>query len=542
MSQPLISPPAPAPGAMAPAPAAPAPKDNAPDGAFQKALGAATSQQASAKDASKTSSSRVTKTGKGKDGRSKEGPNKPVKGQDPVAATLVMSQIVPIPQQAQQPAPGAGAAAGVSDSPQNTGPVQALAQMAPGAAVPDAENGPLAQAVGSQTLPHTTAPAAPVAPVTAAAPIGNPADPKVLTASADTPTPQPVTVPPALAPQGHAETAIANQAVPTDAFSSQQGAVAAQSLTSQTPGATAPSSLIPAGQTPTAAASVQISAHVVQAAPAPVASAANPASSPQGAAQPQAPGAPEPMAMGQPQSGGGQSASGDTNQQGQSNEGRLPGAQFQIAGQARTASARPVPDELRAVVAHAPTATSAPLPDSASAAAAGASQAAAPAVRTSAPPLASAQPLAPDYPVTAHVVEQVANAVGQSAARGVSAITVRLDPPDLGTLHVKLSLAGGELTAQVRADLPDTHQFIAANQHQIRDALQQAGVRLTDLHVQDSGTSFNSFGQHQAAQQWDGQQSAQTRTPFSQTPADTPEPGSSGVYQTDGRALMDSFA
>lgn len=155
-------------------------------------------------------------------------------------------------------------------------------------------------------------------------------------------------------------------------------------------------------------------------------------------------------------------------------------------------------------------------------------------------PATSTSPSA-DPAVNAPPIDQIVRAAELSVKRGFSDLTVRLDPPDLGTLHVKVSLMGGEISAQVRADSQSTHQMIVANHTEIRDALQQAGIKLSQIHVPDFGASFNQFGHRDQAGQWQQQHNTHGRT-VSYNLAEAHLLNLETIYRTDSRALMDSFA
>ena len=146
---------------------------------------------------------------------------------------------------------------------------------------------------------------------------------------------------------------------------------------------------------------------------------------------------------------------------------------------------------------------------------------------------------------TQHAVDQVVKAVQDGASQGGPRnLSVRLDPPELGTLHVKVSIAGGELSAQVHAESAATHQMILAHQEDIRDALQQAGFRLNQIQVPDFQSSFSGFGSERGnpGQQWQGSQSGT----YPHNAAGERSTGSAAASETtgrrDGRSIVDSFA
>jgi len=122
---------------------------------------------------------------------------------------------------------------------------------------------------------------------------------------------------------------------------------------------------------------------------------------------------------------------------------------------------------------------------------------AAPQGALSAPAAAGAEGTAPQTPQTpqqpAAPAMQVGLSIGKAAAEGRRSFTLRLDPPELGRVDVKLEMAAdGQLRAQIRADSRETLDLLQRDARHLERALNDAGLKT------DSGSlsfSLNQQGQ-----------------------------------------------
>lgn len=105
-------------------------------------------------------------------------------------------------------------------------------------------------------------------------------------------------------------------------------------------------------------------------------------------------------------------------------------------------------------------------------------------------------------PDQARMVDQVVKAIDLSQRQGTTDLTVRLDPPELGTLHIKVSMTAGQLSAEVRAADSRIHQMIAVNQAEIHEALRQAGVRLEQITVPSYTSASGGFSHPEQHANW----------------------------------------
>ncbi|GIV09094.1 MAG: hypothetical protein KatS3mg019_1185 [Fimbriimonadales bacterium] len=83
-----------------------------------------------------------------------------------------------------------------------------------------------------------------------------------------------------------------------------------------------------------------------------------------------------------------------------------------------------------------------------------------------------------------HAVEQVAQHIERLVyQRERESITVRLDPPELGVIELRVQASGGEVQAWVSAERDLTRQLLQQAQQQLREQLESRGLQLTHFDV-----------------------------------------------------------
>lgn len=92
-----------------------------------------------------------------------------------------------------------------------------------------------------------------------------------------------------------------------------------------------------------------------------------------------------------------------------------------------------------------------------------------------------------------HAVRLVSSASG--TAPTVSHVVLRLDPPGIGTVAVRLVSHGGEITVAVRADSAEAANAVAATREQVVQALASHGLTLGEVRVSTGGPDTGSAGQ-----------------------------------------------
>ena len=115
-------------------------------------------------------------------------------------------------------------------------------------------------------------------------------------------------------------------------------------------------------------------------------------------------------------------------------------------------------------------------------------------IQTAAPPpnsvaIAAARPAdgAPSPIAVAVPIEGIAVAIASKAADGKKSFDIRLDPPDLGRIHVHLDVdSSGQITSHVIADRSDTLDLLRRDSTGLERALQDAGLKTSSNGLQFS--------------------------------------------------------
>jgi flagellar hook-length control protein FliK len=109
---------------------------------------------------------------------------------------------------------------------------------------------------------------------------------------------------------------------------------------------------------------------------------------------------------------------------------------------------------------------------------------------------------------TAVPLAGLAVAIASRAQAGSNQFDIRLDPPELGRIDVRLGVDGnGQATTHVTVDRPDTLQLLQNQQPQLQQALEQAGLKTAD-----NGLQFTLRDQSFAGQNGNGNGSGQQNT------------------------------
>jgi flagellar hook-length control protein FliK len=142
---------------------------------------------------------------------------------------------------------------------------------------------------------------------------------------------------------------------------------------------------------------------------------------------------------------------------------------------------------------------------------------------------AAASATAPGVPIAGLPVTIAAH-----AQAGSNQFDIRLDPPDLGRIEVKLSVdADGQVTSHVTVDRPETLSLLQSQQPQLERALEQAGLKTADNGLQFSLRDQSFAGGNNSGGSSQQQQSAaQLVIPD----ADMPVVNTSQIYSRLGRS------
>ena len=75
---------------------------------------------------------------------------------------------------------------------------------------------------------------------------------------------------------------------------------------------------------------------------------------------------------------------------------------------------------------------------------------------------------------------------------------IQLDPPELGSLEIKLQVSQDQATVQVQAQHAHVREVLESNAHRLRDALAGQGITLDSFDVSEQGSSGAGAGQSDA--------------------------------------------
>jgi flagellar hook-length control protein FliK len=117
----------------------------------------------------------------------------------------------------------------------------------------------------------------------------------------------------------------------------------------------------------------------------------------------------------------------------------------------------------------------------------------------------------------------IAIAIAARAQGGTNRFDIRLDPPELGRIEVRLGVDGkGQVTSHVTVDRADTLQLLQSQQSQLQRALEQAGLKTADNGLQFTLRDQSFAGQNNAGNGGGQQSAAQLVIPDSDAaPIDT---------------------
>lgn len=88
--------------------------------------------------------------------------------------------------------------------------------------------------------------------------------------------------------------------------------------------------------------------------------------------------------------------------------------------------------------------------------------------------------------------------ISMNAAKDIKNVTIHLDPPELGTLELKLQIKDDQQTqVQVQVQNPQVKEALESSANRLRDMLANEGLELADFDVQTG--SDQSSGEHHAS-------------------------------------------
>ena len=93
------------------------------------------------------------------------------------------------------------------------------------------------------------------------------------------------------------------------------------------------------------------------------------------------------------------------------------------------------------------------------------------------------------------VLRQVESGIYRNLSEGTKQLTLRLDPPELGKLNLQITVRGQEVNVVLKAENADAGRMLQENMHQLRQTLEDQGLKVNKLEVQ---TQLSDGNQSQA--------------------------------------------
>lgn len=112
-------------------------------------------------------------------------------------------------------------------------------------------------------------------------------------------------------------------------------------------------------------------------------------------------------------------------------------------------------------------------------------------------------------------LEELGEAVTKALETGGKSLTVRLDPPDLGSIQIRLKIQGGVLTADVKVDSQSVKDMMNGAMPQIKTTLENSGIRAGNFQV-DVREDGYSQGRKQQEQESGRQRNRRSKEPEEQ--------------------------
>ncbi|MFT4765328.1 MAG: flagellar hook-length control protein FliK, partial [Oleispira sp.] len=99
--------------------------------------------------------------------------------------------------------------------------------------------------------------------------------------------------------------------------------------------------------------------------------------------------------------------------------------------------------------------------------------------------------------------DAITERITMNAAKDIKQVTIHLDPPELGSLELKLQIKDDQQThVQVQVQNPQVKEALESSAHRLREMLANQGLELSEFDVQaDSGRGEQSaFGANEQGQ------------------------------------------
>ncbi len=116
--------------------------------------------------------------------------------------------------------------------------------------------------------------------------------------------------------------------------------------------------------------------------------------------------------------------------------------------------------------------------------------------------------------VAANKLTSLDAVISKALDSGQRNLVIRIDPPDLGSMHIKLSLDNGVLKADVRVDSSSVKDSFNLALPQIKTSLENSGIKISEFHVDVREDQYRN-GQERNNQGQQQRQDRETKNGFS---------------------------
>lgn len=106
------------------------------------------------------------------------------------------------------------------------------------------------------------------------------------------------------------------------------------------------------------------------------------------------------------------------------------------------------------------------------------------------------------------IIEQIQSGIGKNLPNGVTRLTLQLEPENLGTVNLTIQVQGKEVRALIRTENQDVTQALQDQLAQVRQNLEQQGLKVSELEVRTglsdaslSGRNWMNSEQHNLEQE-----------------------------------------
>ena len=120
-------------------------------------------------------------------------------------------------------------------------------------------------------------------------------------------------------------------------------------------------------------------------------------------------------------------------------------------------------------------------------------------------------------PIGRQVAQQVEQGMLSTVKGGGTRLDLQLNPQELGSITVSLSVRNGEVSAVIRSEKSETNDIISRQADAIRMNLEQQGLKVDKIEVrqetpqEQNSASWQDFSQHNSRQEEDARREELSR-------------------------------